>query len=229
MPNSIRRFQKLLLRIRHKFRYGLFLDYIFGRLAKIGLKIFPYYLFQESLLLFQGESAAEDSVELAHKLDDYVPSFLEPSDMKAIASLSKNYKYSGKELLVRLANGSQCFGVKYNGDVVAFVWCNFHECLHPPLRFALKEDEAYLYDAFTIETHRGKNLSPYIRYQLYKHAEKMGRIKYYSVSPLFNTSAIKAQLRMKAKPLKLYLHVSLFKKYEWNFLLRNCEKGNFKR
>ena len=102
------------------------------------------------------------------------------------------------------------------------MWANLSKCESQggALSFLLKKDEAYLFDARTFQTYRGKNLAPYLRYELYKHLEKMGRSNLYSITEFFNIGAIKFKKKLKVRPLKVYLHVTFFKKYYYTILLK---------
>ena len=195
--------------------------YIFGRLAKIGLEISPYYLVQEGL-------SDESVLKLKPELDPCQPGFLEPSDMKAISSISDGPSGMIPEdkLMGRLANGCKCFGIKHNGEIAAYMWCSLRECTDKSLSFKLKNDESYLFDACTVKAYRGKNLAPYLRYQLYRYLAEIGRTRCYSITTLFNSSSVRFKEKLKARNLRLYLYINLFDKLQWNLLLRDYERRN---
>ena len=101
------------------------------------------------------------------------------------------------------------------------MWCNLRKCDDESLSFPLKDDEAYLFDARTFKVYRGKNLAPYLRYQLYKCLEQLGRTKFFSITLALDTSALNFKKKLKAKPLNLYLYVNLFQRFTWNIPLRS--------
>ena len=206
----------ILKKVKEKLKQGLFLRYLFDRLTAIGLEITPYYLVQEGLF-------GEKDLVLEPTLTQFVAGFLEPADMKAISSKAE-VDYSEEILLDRMAKGCRSFGIKHNDDVAAYSWCNFQECDFKWLHFQLQDDEAYLFDARTFKAYRGNNIAPYLRYELYKNLTQMGKKKFFSISLLFNTPTIRFKKKLKAKPLKLYLFVGLFKKYHWNFVLKDYEQ-----
>jgi len=212
---------RVIKKVKEKLKQGLFLRYLFDRLVAVGLEITPYYLVQEGLF-------GETGLDLNPKLDQDVPDFLEPADMKIISAKSE-VDFSEEMLLDRIANGDRCFAIKHNNDIVAYSWCNLRECHSKLFPFQLKNDEAYLFDARTFETYRGKNLGPYLRYQLYKQLMQMGKTKCFSITLLFNTPAIKFKKKLKARPVRFYLYIELFRKYHWNILLRNHEKPHGRR
>ena len=86
------------------------------------------------------------------------------------------------------------------------------------------DNEAYLLNMWTFDAYRGKNLAPYLRYQCYLLLNNMGKDVSYSVTAYFNKSSIRFKNKLNAKHLKLYMYVGLFKKYHWNFLLKEYFK-----
>jgi hypothetical protein len=153
-------------------------------------------------------------------LDNSVTAFLEPSDMKTI-SASPEVSHSEDELLDRLAAGCLCLGMKHNGEIVAYSWCNLRRLSYGMLNFPLKENEAYLFDARTFEAYRGYRLAPYLRYELYKHLAGLGRKRLFSCTSLLNTSAVKFKKRLQAKPIKVYLYFNFLDKYRFHISLKN--------
>ena len=75
-----------------------------------------------------------------------------------------------------------------------------------------------LFDAYTLDSFRGKGIAPYIRYQLYKELEKTGRMTLYSISERFNLSSIRFKKKLNARLVGQGLCVVLFKK--WRFSTR---------
>jgi hypothetical protein len=100
------------------------------------------------------------------------------------------------------------------------MFINLAVCDFASLNLALKDDEAYLTYMFTMDSFRGKNLAPYLRYKSYEILKHMGRNKIYSVSVLFNSSAIRYKEKLNAKNLKLLLYIELFKRLKWSFTLK---------
>lgn len=194
-------------------RENPFLDYIYRKSTSI-MEMVPYYLFKEYL-------SDESDLNLKVNLDGFEVCFLGPSDMKTISS-STEVNESEHILVERLANGCLCFGIKHDKDIAAYTWCNLRGGLS--LISPLKDDEAYLFDARTFKAYRGGNLAPYLRYQVYKHLEQMGRTKFFSITSVFNTSAINFKKKLKAKPFKLYLEIKFINKYKWKLVLKDYNK-----
>jgi len=182
---------------------------IYDALTSI-VRIIPCYLFRERLL-------QEEGLNVKPRLDGCEIAPLQSFDIRAISAHPEVIE-SEDVLRERLANGCLCLGLKHRGDIIAYTWCNLRDG-----PFGLKDDEAYLFNARTFKAYRGKNLAPYLRYQLYRHLARTGRTKFLSTNSLFNSSAIKFKKKLKAKPCKLFLQISLFKKYNWNILLKDYE------
>ena len=85
-----------------KFRYSHFLRLFFDGLARLGIRIAPYYLFQEII-------SRENSPERPVGFDDYEVSFWGPKEMKSMV-LIPGRKFSEEFLLQRLEDGHKCLG-----------------------------------------------------------------------------------------------------------------------
>jgi GNAT superfamily N-acetyltransferase len=167
----------------------------------MGIRINLYYVFVEGLFgrtqqKFEGGS------------DEYEITLLGPQDMKAISAPKIfDRKETEEYLLDRLKRGPKCLGVRCLGEIVAFTWYDLKQCDFCGHIFPLQEAEACLFDAYTLKSHRGKGIAPYVRYQVYKTLSKIGRKRLLSSSDFFNTSAIRFKKKLDAKLLELRLSV----------------------
>jgi hypothetical protein len=201
----------IIKKIRDRIRYRLVLSYIFERLATIGVDIKPFYF----CIKFLPEKIDPN---LEPKLEPLAANFLSSSEINRI------YEHPENKQLMRdnkrlLEEGYRCFGLKYNDEVVSYLWCNLRRC-HEVNPFRLGEDEAYLSGVFTFKAYRGKYLAPFLRYQLYQHLTRMGKTKVYTLINIFNTPAIKLNKKLNSKPQKIIININLFNKYTWNFMTR---------
>jgi hypothetical protein len=199
-------------RIKNKLRYSSFLRIVLDGIAKTGIRIFPYYIVLEGLF-------NRSLSHLESGFDEYELCFLKPQDMKTISSVPGR-NFTEEYLLQRLQNGQKCFGVKYRGELAAFTWCDFQQCNFRWRKFLLTDDEAYLFDAYTLMSFRGKEIAPYIRYQCYKELAKSGKHKLYSISECVNTPSIKFKKKLNAKYPELRLSIELFKKWSFDLHLK---------
>ena len=194
-----------------------FLHSLYRSISKV-VKVVPYYLFQEFL-------TDETDLNLKPDLGQWEICVLEPPDMKEI-SANPEVNESEDILLERLADGCLCLGMKHNGAIAAYTWSHLKKCSYETiLNFPLKEDEACLFDIRTFKAYRGKNIAPYLRYQLYKHLAQIGRTKFYSITIIPNTSSVMFKIKLKARPIKLYLGVKFLNKYPYNICLRDYSAG----
>jgi len=199
----------IIKKIGHKYKDGQLIETILWRLRKtvldplkkIGFIITPFYLYEEGLSGDIWKSRKDN-------FDQYEIGFLSPPDMKEIAALSRGDFSSEEKLLARLNDGQKCFGAKYQGKIVAFTWSNFESCDSSLYKFRLRDDEAYLWDAFTIPSSRGKGIAPYLRLRFQKKLETLGRNKSYSITLFFNRPAISFKKKLNARPIFLGINLA---------------------
>lgn len=207
--DEISTIKKIQLRVRH----GLALQSFRYALMKVGIEFSPYYLYRDEL-------NRTDIPEIKGIFDDYSCELLKPEDMKVIGAV--NYAgFSEDKLLSLLKAGEICIGLKHNGEIAAFMFVNFIEFKYKSTVIHLKDNEVYLWFGYTMESYRGKNLAPYLRYKSYEILKEMGRDKLYSISDYFNSPAVKFKKKLNTKKLKLILFIQLFNKFHWSLTLKS--------
>jgi hypothetical protein len=183
---------------------------------KVGIKITLFYLVEETL--------RNDNPEFElNEFPGYTIEYLEEDDMSIVSSF-KEHPYPKEKLLQRLKEGCKCLCVKKDDTLVAFTWFNINQCNYDGYPFALKDDEAYLFDAYTHVEYRGKKIAPFVRYQCYKELKKLGRTKFYSFSVVSNKGSINFKKKLGARFILLGLYVRLFKKIKFSIPLRNLNR-----
>jgi len=192
-------------KITHNNPLRIFLD----GLARLGVQITPFYLTLEE--------RPQDPPEVKKEFDQYTFGLLGPEDMKTIAALPLR-PFTEEDLRARLRAGCICVGVKHEKKLAAFAWANLKESTFEGCRFALKNDEAYLFDAFTYLEYRGRGLAPIARYHVYNELEKLGKTRFYSYTDCFNKSSLRFKEKLGAKRLRLGLLIKLFN--NWTFAFR---------
>jgi ribosomal protein S18 acetylase RimI-like enzyme len=100
----------------------------------------------------------------------------------------------------------------------------FQELRYKATLINLKNNEAYLWNMYTKESYRGRNLAPYLRYKSYEMLKEMGRDVIYSISDSFNTPAIKFKEKLNAEEVKHILYVKLFKCKARGFVLKSWKQ-----
>jgi len=193
-------------------RYRLVLQKLTERaLPRLGIRVEFYYWTQEG----QIDNATQGSDS---GFEDCTFSPFGPDEIRTFVSLVP--WRSEAELLQRLDEGKLCFGVKHRGQIAAFVWCDLAECTYAWHRIALRENEVYLFDQFTLNAFRGMNVAPYLRHRTYDALRRMGRDTFYSVTHRFNSSAVRFKQKLGARFLWLAVGVNLFGKVRWHAVLR---------
>jgi len=193
---------------------------VFERLDKINLQVKPFYLHEEGLLGAAWEGRKDG-------YENYETGFLGKEDMSEIAAIPRGEWSNEEKLLSRLRDGQQCLGAKYQGKIVAFTWCNLASCHDSTYRFPLKGNEAYLWDAYTLPTFRGKGLAPFARYELYKALKKMSRYRFYSITEFTNGKAIKFKSKLKAKPIMLGINFSVNNKSYFSIKIKSYNPPSY--
>lgn len=203
--------KKIGLRIRRRF----VLSYLFENLAKIGIKIDPYYLTLRII-------CEETPLNLKPGLNLVIGKILSPSEIELVYSHPEN-KWFGSEKRKHVQEGCLCYGLKYNGEITAFTWCNLYRC-HEIYPFNLKNDEAYITETYTFEAYRGKNLAPFLKYQFNQYLMKAGRKKVYGFINVFNSPAIRYMKKINAIPIKIIFCVRLFDKFSWQLIMASPKR-----
>jgi hypothetical protein len=206
----------ILQKTWNRIRFGTVFQWLHRRLAKIGIDIFPYYW------VLEGKDPISPP-EFHGNLEEYTFEFFGSQEMKEIGETA-DLKGLEKPLLARLEKGNKCYGVKHLGRIVGYTWMDIQKSTYRGNEFLLGDHEAYLFDMYTKRSYRGKNIAPYLRYKCYKALNKMGRDTFYSVSEFYNPPSIKFKKKLNAEFVKLGLHISLFKKLRWHFILRKYKK-----
>jgi hypothetical protein len=169
-------------------------------LKRLKIAFNPYVIFLEEL------SDDITSPRIDDKFDKYKINFLGPEDMKNIEGLPGRISTEAG-LRNRLKEDKVGIGVKLGQELVAFTWYDLKEFNSQGIKCPLKNSEAYLFDAYTLLSFRGKGIAPFMRYRSYQELKTLGKHRLLSVSDYFNTPAIRFKEKLKAKPLELRLAV----------------------
>lgn len=206
MPDNV------INRAKYNLKHHLILRSLVYRLKYIGIQMVLYYVHQESYnqdiepLADPEIKLAEVSILSASELEKVTPDL----DSKGFTMFKGDLKNQG----------FLCFALKLQGEIVATTWCNLVRSYDSYAYFPLKEDEAYLCNAYTLPIYRGKNAAPYLRYQVYKYLNGIGRNKFYSFTDFLNTPAVKFKEKLGARKLSLGLNIKLFNKWRRNITIK---------
>ncbi len=194
-----------------KLRNGLFMLSFTSILSRIGIEFKPYFLFLEGL-----KGAREP--EIKGNLSEYRCELLGADDMHTLDLTIKDFNAQRK--IEVLEKGEICIGLKHNDRVVSLMWIGCDEFTYGSTYRKLKNNEAWLAAMHTIDSYRGRNLAPYLRYKSYELLRDMGRDVLYSASEYFNSPAIKFKEKLNARKLKLIFYCRFFNRFLWSFTIR---------
>jgi hypothetical protein len=179
-------------------------------------RIIPYYLMKEYLL-------DEDDLDIQPRLGPMDVELLGVSDIETLMD-DPEILEDKEELLQRFQDGCLCLGLKYEGKVAAYCWCDPEYFQFKKIKYKLKENEAYLFDMRTFQAYRGQNLAPYLRHQLYKYLSQKELTDFYSLTMMLNTSSERFKRKLGAKRYKLYVYVCFFGKLYMNIPVKTYFK-----
>ena len=200
------KFQLLFIRIKH----GLFLFTLRSFLSKIGLDFMLFYWESE------GTSEIEEPL-IRDSTNTYEVVSMSRGDLQLLKNLSF---INFEKLMESYDKGSKVIGLKSKDKFAAFTCVEYNDFFFRKKKFELKETEAYLLNMYTFQAFRGKNLAPYLRYQVYKMLRDEGITNIYSVTDYLNKSSIKFKRKLGAKPIKLYGSIIFLKRFHSTFKLK---------
>ncbi len=196
--------------IKNRAEHGLILLTLRNALVRIGLDFEPYWIEREGL-----NRCAEPQIR-----DDQDRYRIEVLDDEAIRKQYRNLSWNASELEDILKSDHYSYGLYREDQLAAFMITRINQYTFKNRQVLLRTDEAYLENMYTYENFRGKNIAPYLRYQCYKLLAKEGKTTCYSITQCFNTSSLKFKAKLNAQHQELWLHMGLFKKFRWNFRLK---------
>ena len=203
--------KKTINKIREKLKYYPVSWIIINRLARLGIEIRPFYLIKEKL-------NRNLKKKFNQGFEEYSCRYLNEDEIKLIANIKGHY-ISKKILLSWLKRGNKCLVLTCEEKLVAFTWFNLDKIDSIFMKRKLKPNEAYVFDAFTLESFRGKGLAPYLRYQIYKALVNKKKNVFYSVSEYFNKPAVQLKKKLNGEFLGLYIYLRIFDKWDKSFCL----------
>ncbi len=202
----------VISRLKGRLRHGLVTQELLDRLARCGFVVYPYILFEEFA----------DSRFDSSDLPTLTTRRLTADDAARVATIAVRSQ-DVEQIADRFRRGNIAVGAFDGDELVAYTWCNLDHIggigQKSPQRY-LTEEEAYLYDAYTLPAYRGHALVPHLRTELYRILQAEGRRRIYSISLLFNRSARRFKAKLGASMLELRLSINLFEKFRRDVLLK---------
>jgi len=177
------------------------------------VQVIPYYIMEEVFI-------DQDELNITPAIEDFVITVLTRNDMAYLGNHEER-STTTEHYNRMMDNGCLCVAARHRGEIAAYSWADQYHLSFKGKTIALKQNEAYLFDARTYKAFRGKNLAPYVRNELYKLLKQKGIDRFLSVTLWSNTASMKFKQKLGAKPIELFLYVGLFRKFHMHFRLRN--------
>jgi len=202
--------KKWLKFIVSKLKYDSLLQTIINAFKLVGVSLYPYYVYEEN------SNSNGPAKQIATPLKKIEIKLAEKNDMVQFLDFP-DMMGNLERLHERLDRGDICVAAWLEGKIIAFSWANLISFEFLTEKYELNEDEAYLYNAYTAPTYRGKRLAYILRHELYKILTLEGKRKLYSFSIKTNTAAIKFKKNIGARIIGSGLKIKLFGRwYSYN-------------
>lgn len=196
----------------NRIRNGLFLFTLINFLNRLGLDFDLYYWDQEGLDLSTDEIKIRDSKKRYEVVN------IEADEIGIMNNIMGLDSVKLKEDII---DGQMCMGLKHQNEIVAVVFAKFNDFIHKDRVFKLESNQAYIFNLYTFEDYRGKNLAPFLRHQSYVALKERDVDEIFCITSFFNKSSINSNKKLGIKHLKLFLHIGLFKRFHWNYELKS--------
>ena len=204
--------------IWHALRFGQVLHNFQYFLLRRDIYIMPYYWTQEGIV-------ETPPPPLKDNPKNYLFRPMGRDDMRIVSSVIPDY--TEQQLVEKLEAGIRCYGLTHQGEIAAFMWCNFKECTCEWHRVTLKDHEAYLFAMYTMDAFRGKSIAPYLRHRVYATLREMGKDTFYSITECFNSPSKRFKSKLGARFLWMGIGLNLKGKFRKHLVikLRKAEQG----
>jgi len=177
------------------------------------VQVIPYYIMEEVFI-------DHDELNIIPRIEDVEITLLTRDDMAYLGN-HKEGSATTEQYNRMIDNGCMCLAAKHKGEIASYSWANQHYLIYKGKTIVLKQNEAYLFDARTYKAFRGKNLAPYVRYELYKLLRQRGVDRFLSITLVSNTASMRFKQKVGAKPIKLFLYVGFLRRFHMHFHLKN--------
>lgn len=192
----------LTKKIHRNLRYRTWPQVIQRRLHRLGIDVVFFYIMRET-----GKGIHPPRLKGSDA--EYRFRFLEPAEVEEISRLPE-LRLHADGVREAMAAGNECLVALHMGLIVASCWATFGSWEFWRKRFPLKKNEAYLSTMFTLKSHRGKNIAPRLRYEMYRALNRRGVDTFYSISEVLNAPAVRFKKKLNARSIRLCVALALF-------------------
>lgn len=161
----------------------------------LGIRVVPFYLYVEKRSFV--DLSALDGVFQEYEFG--------PVALDDIAAMAQRPGFSlpSRRYLKRLGAEALCFGVRYRGEPVGYIWICLDRCETLFGRFRLRPNEAYSLQTWVREPFRRKGLAVYLKWRALAELLKAGRDILYSHVMVSNVPSVGFHGKLNAKILRL--------------------------
>jgi len=185
---------QFLERLKGRMRHGLLTQEILDSGGRVGIRLMPYLVVDESPDLDAG---------LPPAAANHVVRPLTADDMPLLASMPGREReaHKARERL----QFAECLGLFVDGRLVGYTWSRRDRIVHGGKveLHRLGPEEAYLFDIYVNREFRGHGLAHVMRQESYRHLAARGIRRFFSISAYFNESTRKFKSRLGARDLEL--------------------------
>lgn len=210
--------RNFVARMQGRLRYGLATQEILDRLARRGIALYPYLVFEELAEPRIGDGADPQNIQVRQ---------LTELDIKQLIEIPERPR-SEADIRDRLARGHIGMGAFDKGTIVAYTWCDLDRLTsfgRGSVLRKLEPDEACLADSYALPAYRGRGIVLFLRGQVYGMMRAHGRHRLYSVCMYFNRSVRRLKSKVGAREIQLRLSINLFNKFRRDLLLKRYPHG----
>jgi hypothetical protein len=178
----------ILTKVHRAWSHNLIMATFFRWLSQSGITIVPYGLYEESSDFLRSARI--------HPVWDQ-PSEIFILDQRNI-ELTKEFENLSEKTLIFFKQwniGRSWIGLKYKGSIVAYGWFDPVQCNYAHLSFELKNNEGQVFNFHTARHMCGRDIAPFLRSILYTHLKFMDRNSIFSITEIYNATAMKLKKR----------------------------------
>lgn len=184
-------------RLRTRLKHGLMTQELLDRVARFGLRCYPYFLVRERPMQRPEIDRLGAGLEVR---------FLETLELSEVCELRDRQR--DLDRLIRRQQKGNCFGVWDSDRLVAYSWYSRGDVPTAsggkPL-CPLPDEYLYLYDAYVCPEYRGRRIAAYMRHKLHEALSLKGATEFVSVTLAFNKSSRRFKSRLGAQETELRL------------------------
>lgn len=194
--------------IRKLHRYGLTTSVMLHRLGRLGIELCPYVVYLEQA----PPGDARPELAIARLSAENLESVLARCGTRVDA----------RQWRQRIADGEIGVTAQEGEAIVGHAWASlrYFGGVSIGRLFPLAGHEAYLFDLFVRDDHRGRGLAIDLRRAMARELAALGRTDFYSYALWFNTPARRFKQKLHATPVELRFAGNLFSQWSFDFRLR---------